>query len=74
MAMLQSNHGPVPETDLNAILLKDAIYNAVGLAAFELYDEVCCLGELIYIISIFFLHVICLKMWLFSRSTLMNGF
>lgn len=40
MGMLQSNHGPVAESDLNAILLKDAIYNAVGLAAFDLYDEI----------------------------------
>lgn len=27
-------------SDLNAILKKDAIYNAVGIAAFDLYDEV----------------------------------
>ncbi|KAJ1522166.1 hypothetical protein ONE63_002476 [Megalurothrips usitatus] len=40
LAMIQSNHGPVSGTDLNAILVKDAIYNAVGLAAFDLYDEI----------------------------------
>jgi hypothetical protein len=30
----------VAPNDLAAILHKDAIYNAVGLAAFDLYDEV----------------------------------
>lgn len=30
----------VPPDNLQAILNKDAIYNAVGLAAFDLYDEV----------------------------------
>jgi hypothetical protein len=38
--MIQSNHALVPPSDLNAILRKDAVYNAVGLAAFDLYDEV----------------------------------
>jgi len=40
MEMIQSNHALVSPSDLNAILRKDAVYNAVGLAAFELYDEV----------------------------------
>lgn len=31
---------PAPPGDLDAILKKDAIYNAVGLAAFDLYDDV----------------------------------
>ncbi|XP_073960082.1 importin-11-like isoform X3 [Choristoneura fumiferana] len=31
---------PTPPGDLDAILKKDAIYNAVGLAAFDLYDDV----------------------------------
>ena len=26
--------------DMNALLLKEAVYNAMGLAAFELFDEV----------------------------------
>jgi len=30
----------VAHNDLAAILHKDAVYNAVGLAAFDLYDEV----------------------------------
>ena len=32
--------GVVAHNDLAAILHKDAVYNAVGLAAFDLYDEV----------------------------------
>ena len=42
-ALVQIVHqscGPVGPNDLAAILHKDAIYNAVGLAAFDLYDEV----------------------------------
>lgn len=46
LSMIQANHGPVSASDLNAILVKDAIYNAVGLAAFDLYDEVCILVTL----------------------------
>lgn len=41
LEMIQSNHALVSPSDLNAILRKDAVYNAVGLAAFDLYDEVC---------------------------------
>jgi hypothetical protein len=44
--MIQTNHALVSPSDLNAILRKDAVYNAVGLAAFDLYDEV---GAYIYI-------------------------
>jgi len=40
VAMVRDNHNPVNPNDLNAILRKDAIYNAVGLAAFDLYDEI----------------------------------
>lgn len=40
LEMIQSNHALVSPSDLNAILRKDAVYNAVGLAAFDLYDEV----------------------------------
>lgn len=53
LAMLQSNHGPVSESDLNGILLKDAVYNAIGLAGYGLYDEVCCLSELLLYINKF---------------------
>ncbi|XP_076243616.1 importin beta11 isoform X2 [Calliopsis andreniformis] len=38
--LMQRYHQPVDPNNLHAILLKDAVYNAVGLAAFELYDEV----------------------------------
>ncbi|KAG8226722.1 hypothetical protein J437_LFUL004372, partial [Ladona fulva] len=38
LEMIRSNHDPVPPSDLEAILRKDAVYNAVGLAAFDLYD------------------------------------
>ncbi|XP_076288957.1 importin beta11 isoform X1 [Lasioglossum baleicum] len=38
--LMQRHHQPVDPNNLHAILLKDAVYNAVGLAAFHLYDEV----------------------------------
>ncbi|XP_012268880.2 importin-11 [Athalia rosae] len=40
VSLMQSHHQPVDPNNLHAILLKDAVYNAVGLAAFDLYDEV----------------------------------
>jgi hypothetical protein len=40
LEMIQSNHALVSPSDLSAILRKDAVYNAAGLAAFDLYDEV----------------------------------
>ena len=36
----EQSSGVVAQNDLAAILQKDAVYNAVGLAAFDLYDEV----------------------------------
>lgn len=38
--LVQANYHPVPPHDLDAVLTKDAVYTAVGLAAFDLYDEV----------------------------------
>ena len=38
--MVRSSAGPVSPQDLRALLHKDAVYNAVGLAAFDLYDEI----------------------------------
>ncbi|XP_031837056.1 importin beta11 isoform X2 [Nomia melanderi] len=38
--LMQRHHQPVDPNNLHAILLKDAVYNAVGLTAFYLYDEV----------------------------------
>ncbi|KAG8598777.1 hypothetical protein GDO81_002737 [Engystomops pustulosus] len=38
--MVHTLQGPTPLEDLNAILIKDTVYNAVGLAAFELFDSV----------------------------------
>ncbi|CAL7948181.1 unnamed protein product [Xylocopa violacea] len=38
--LMQRHHQPVDPNNLHAILLKDAVYNAVGLVAFDLYDEV----------------------------------
>lgn len=38
--MMQRHHQPVDPNDTHAILLKDAVYNAVGLVGFDLYDEV----------------------------------
>lgn len=37
---MQKHHQQVDPNDMHAILLKDAVYYAVGLVAFELYDEV----------------------------------
>ncbi|CAK9800995.1 IPO11, partial [Anthophora plagiata] len=38
--LMQRHHQPCDPNNLHAILLKDAVYNAVGLVAFDLYDEV----------------------------------
>lgn len=38
--IIQNNQLVINPQDMDAILRKDAIYNAVGLAAFDLYDEV----------------------------------
>ena len=40
VSLVRDNHAPVDPANLTAILHKDAIYNAVGLAAFDLYDEI----------------------------------
>ena len=40
IAQLRESANPVPVSDLGRILRKDAVYNAVGLVAFELFDEV----------------------------------
>ena len=40
VSLVRDNHTPVDPDNLTAILHKDAIYNAVGLAAFDLYDEI----------------------------------
>ncbi|KAL1117813.1 hypothetical protein AAG570_004128 [Ranatra chinensis] len=38
--LIRNNHGLVDPSDFQAILAKDAVYNAIGLAAFDMYDEV----------------------------------
>ena len=38
--MLNESMELIPPNDINRILQKDALYNAIGLAAFELFDEV----------------------------------
>lgn len=38
--MVRTSAGPVSPQDLRALLYKDAVYNAVGLAAFDLYDDI----------------------------------
>ena len=38
--LMKRHHQPIDPNDLHGILVKDAIYNAVGLAGFDLYDEV----------------------------------
>lgn len=41
ISIIHSVYPIVPSNDLAGILKKDAVYNAVGLAAFFLFDEVC---------------------------------
>jgi hypothetical protein len=38
--MLNESMALIPPNDMNRIIKKDALYNAIGLAAFELFDEV----------------------------------
>ncbi|XP_075039084.1 importin-11 isoform X2 [Mixophyes fleayi] len=38
--MVHTLQGPTPLEDLNALLIKETVYNAVGLAAYELFDSV----------------------------------
>ena len=40
LSMLNESMGLIPPHDMNSIIKKDALYNAIGLAAFELFDEV----------------------------------
>ncbi|XP_036265603.1 importin-11 isoform X1 [Pipistrellus kuhlii] len=40
LEMMQRLQGPTNVEDMNALLIKDAVYNAIGLAAFELFDSV----------------------------------
>lgn len=39
--LVRENQSLVAPYDINAILLKDAVYNAVGIAAFDMFDVVC---------------------------------
>ncbi|KAM9329201.1 importin-11 [Gastrophryne carolinensis] len=38
--MVQTLQGPTPLEDVNALLIKETVYNAVGLTAYELFDSV----------------------------------
>ncbi|XP_028914810.1 importin-11 isoform X1 [Ornithorhynchus anatinus] len=40
LEMVQTLQGPTNVDNTNALLIKDAVYNAVGLAAYELFDSV----------------------------------
>lgn len=40
LEMIRETDHIVPPENMQGILRKDAVYNAVGLAAFYLYDEV----------------------------------
>ena len=40
IALVKQYQAPISPDDLAAILEKDAVYNAVGQASFDLYDEV----------------------------------
>ncbi|XP_015674236.1 importin-11 [Protobothrops mucrosquamatus] len=40
LEMVHSLQGPTNMDDTHALLIKDAVYNAVGLAAYELFDSV----------------------------------
>lgn len=40
LSLVNEYRPPVEPTDMQRILVKDAVYNAVGLAAFDLYDDI----------------------------------
>ena len=40
VTLVKNSSGSVSSQDLRSILHKDAVYNAVGLAAFDLYDDI----------------------------------
>ncbi|XP_050400869.1 importin-11 [Patella vulgata] len=40
LQMVQANQGPCDPDNLEALLKKDAVYNAVGLASFDLFDDI----------------------------------
>ncbi|KAK2165868.1 hypothetical protein NP493_1346g00008 [Ridgeia piscesae] len=40
LSLMQEYQAPINFDDMNAILMKDAIYTAIGLASFDLYDDV----------------------------------
>ena len=40
ISMLNESMALIPPNDMSRIIKKDALYNAIGLAAFELFDEV----------------------------------
>ncbi|PVD19589.1 hypothetical protein C0Q70_20079 [Pomacea canaliculata] len=40
LGLVQANQGPCDPDDMEAVLKKDAVYNAVGLASFDLFDEI----------------------------------
>ncbi|CAH1796232.1 unnamed protein product [Owenia fusiformis] len=40
LEIIRECHGPIDPDDVTAVLRKDAVYNCVGLASFDLYDDV----------------------------------
>ena len=40
VSLARHKHAPVDPENLTTILQKDSIYNAVGLAAFDLHDDI----------------------------------
>ena len=40
IGMLNNSMDLIPPNDMSRIIKRDALYNAIGLAAFELFDEV----------------------------------
>uniref|UniRef100_A0A8D8V4U8 Importin-11 n=1 Tax=Cacopsylla melanoneura TaxID=428564 RepID=A0A8D8V4U8_9HEMI len=40
LSLLKEYRPPASPSDMQRILVKDAVYNAIGLAAFDLYDEI----------------------------------
>lgn len=69
--LVRENYQPVSPFDLTAVRRKDAVYLAVGLGAFDLYDEVTiCLREF-YKAN---LQTCSYRtFWSFSRWTLTSG-
>lgn len=65
LSLVKEYEAPVADSQDRAIILaKDALYNAVGITAYELYDEVCLWFKLVltdYLILFIYLCIVCFR-------------